>query len=127
MPSTPADLQYHPEHTWARREDGRVRVGITDYAQDELDTVVFVGLPELQTLVEHGRPFGEIESTKTVNDLIAPVGGTVVERNDALRGDPELVNRDPYGEGWMILVEAKAGEPEGLLSAEDYDQQTQSA
>lgn len=128
MPDTSQELRYHPEHTWARREDGRVTVGITDYAQDELDTVVFVDLPEPQTRVEYGQPFGEIESTKTVNDLVAPVSGTVVGRNEALQDDPELVNRDPYGDGWMILVEADdPAQLDGLLSAEDYDRQNESA
>ena len=126
MPDTPQELRYHPEHTWARREDGRITVGITNYAQDELDTVVFVDLPEPQTRVAYGQAFGEIESTKTVNDLVAPITGTVVERNDALRDDPELVNRDPYGAGWMILVEMDdPGQLDDLLSAEEYNRQSE--
>lgn len=128
MANTPEELRYHAEHAWARREDGRVRVGITDYEQDELDTVVFVDLPEPETRVQQGQPFGEIESTKTVRDLVAPVSGAVVERNEALQGDPELVNRDPYGQGWMIVVAPdEPGQLDGLLSARAYDEQTQSA
>lgn len=89
---------------------------------------MFVDLPDPQTRVEYGQPFGEIESTKTVNDLVAPLIGTVVGRNDALRDDPELVNRDPYGDGWMILVEADdPGQLDDLLSAEDYNRHTDSA
>lgn len=127
MPNTPQDLRYHPEHTWARPEDGRVRVGVTDYAQEQLDTVVYIDLPEVDSRVQQGQAFGEIESTKTINDLIAPVSGTVIERNEALQDDPELVNRDPYGQGWMILVEVNdAGQFDALLSGVDYDQQAQS-
>lgn len=123
MATTPEDVQYHPEHMWARREGTRARIGITDYAQDALSTVVYVDLPEAGTRVQQGQPCGEIESTKTVNDVVASVTGTVVERNDALRADPELVNRDPYGGGWMLLVQVD-GEPTGLLSARQYAEQT---
>jgi len=122
MAHHPDDLRYHAEHTWARTEqDGRARVGITDHAQDELDTVVYVDLPQPDSRVEQGQPFGEVESTKTVRDLIAPVSGTVVERNDALQDDPEQVNRDPYGQGWMILVDIDdPAQVDGLLSAQEY-------
>lgn len=99
MANTPEELHYHPEHAWARSEDGRVRVGVTDYAQDELDTVVFVDLPELQAGLQQGQPFGEIESTKTVKDLVSPVSGTVVERNETLQGDPERPLGARRGEG----------------------------
>jgi glycine cleavage system H protein len=121
--TTPEDIRYHPEHMWARLEGTRVRIGITDYAQDALSSAVYVDLPEPGTRVQQGQPCGEIESTKTISDLIASVTGTVVERNDALQGDPELVNRDPYGGGWMLLVELD-GEPTGLLSARQYAERT---
>ncbi|WP_370325829.1 glycine cleavage system protein GcvH [Euzebya sp.] len=122
MTTNPADLRYHAGHTWARTEDdGHVRVGITDHAQDELDTVVYVDLPQPDSRVEQGQPFGEIESTKTVRDLIAPVSGTVVARNDALQDDPERVNRDPYGQGWMILIDIDDPDQlDGLLTAQEY-------
>jgi glycine cleavage system H protein len=103
-----------------------VRVGITDYAQDELGTVVYVGLPKPGTHVEAASAFGEIESTKTVSDLIALLFGTVVARNDALAEDPELVNRDPYGEGWLVLIEPDdLGQLDGLLTPEQYRQRTE--
>jgi glycine cleavage system H protein len=105
----PDDPRYHPEHTWGKPHDsGRVRVGITDHAQDQLSTVVFVDLPDTGDDVEAGRPFGEIESTKTLSDLIAPVTGTVAVVNDAVADDPELVNRDPYGDGWLLEIDPRA-------------------
>ncbi len=118
----PDDLVYTREHEWARAEDGgRVRIGITDYAQDALGDVVYVDLPEAGTEVRQFEPFGEVESTKSVSDLYSAASGTVVERNAALEDSPELVNEDPYGDGWMILVQASdASELDGLLSAEAY-------
>jgi glycine cleavage system H protein len=122
VPKTREDVQYHPEHMWARLEGTRARIGITDFAQDALSVVVYVDLPQAGIRVQQGQPCGKIESTKTVIDLIASVTGTVVERNEALQGDPELVNRDPYG-GWMLLAEVD-GDPTGLLSAHQYAEQT---
>jgi len=118
----PDDLRYTEEHEWARTEgDGRVRVGITDYAQDALGDVVYVDIPETGTEVTGGRPFGEVESTKSVSDVYAPVSGTVIERNAQLEERPELVNSDPYGDGWMIAIEvADGGSLDGLLDAEAY-------
>ena len=121
----PADLKYTAEHEWVRAEGPRLVVGITDYAQHALGDVVYVDLPEAGTEVRQGEPFGEVESTKSVSDLYAPVSGAVVERNDALESRPELVNSDPYGEGWMVVIEV--ADPEvvaGLLSAEDYERIT---
>ena len=121
----PDDRRYHPEHTWAQPADGKLRVGITDHAQDELSTVVYVDLPDVGDEVEAGRPFGEIESTKTLSDLISPVSGTVTDVNSAVDGDPELVNRDPYGDGWLVVVDpADDGQLNALLTAEDYIAQT---
>ncbi|MCA1727064.1 MAG: glycine cleavage system protein GcvH [Actinobacteria bacterium] len=118
----PEELVYTREHEWAREEDGgRVRVGITDFAQDALGDVVYVDLPEAGSDVRAGEPFGEVESTKSVSDVYSPVGGTIGERNAALEDAPELVNEDPYGDGWMIVIEATdTSELEGLLSAEQY-------
>lgn len=102
----PEDLRYTKEHEWARLEDGRVRVGITDYAQDALGDVVYVDLPEVGTSLRANEPFGEVESTKSVSDVFSPVEGTVVERNALVDDRPELVNEQPYGDGWLVLVEA---------------------
>lgn len=117
----PEDLRYTEEHEWARAEGTRVTIGITDYAQDALGDVVYVDLPATGTRVEKGQPFGEVESTKSVSDLYAPLSGSVVERNEALESQPELVNSDPYGDGWMVIIEAEApSEVDALLSAGDY-------
>jgi glycine cleavage system H protein len=118
----PEELRYTEEHEWARIDGQRLTVGITDYAQDALGDVVYIDLPANGTRVEQGQPFGEVESTKSVSDLYAPVSGTIVERNESLESQPELVNSDPYGDGWMVVIEAD-GEPstEGLLSAAEYD------
>ncbi len=101
------DRRYTIEHEWALVEgDNRVKVGITDYAQDALGDVVFVELPEVGAEVTVGDGMAEVESTKSVADVYAPVGGTVVEVNEALANTPELVNRDPYGEGWFVVIES---------------------
>lgn len=106
--SYPEDLRYSSEHEWARLEgDDLVRVGITDYAQDQLGDVVYVDLPTPGAKVDRGQPFGEVESTKSVSDLYAPVSGTVEERNDELDDRPELVNQEPYDGGWMIAIRAE--------------------
>jgi glycine cleavage system H protein len=102
----PEDLKYTKEHEWARVEGKRVTVGITDFAQDALGDVVYVDVPEPGTEVRAGEPFGEVESTKSVSDVYAPVTGTVVDRNGALADSPQLVNQDPYRNGWMIVIEA---------------------
>lgn len=104
----PEDLRYTKEHEWARDEEGRWRVGITAYAQEALGDVVYVDLPAVGSTVTEGQPFGEVESTKSVSDLYAPVSGTIVERNGDLEDRPELVNADPYGDGWMVVIEASA-------------------
>jgi glycine cleavage system H protein len=117
----PEDVKYTEQHEWLRMEGGRARVGITDYAQDALGDVVYVDVPELGTEVRAGEPFGEVESTKSVSDVYAPVSGTVTERNAALAEAPELVNEDPYGQGWMIVIElSDQSEAEGLLDAASY-------
>ena len=107
MSDTPADLRYSQDHLWARRDagTGRVRVGITDFAQQSLGDVVDVTLPRLGDTVTAGQACGDIESTKSVNDLVAPVTGTVRARHEELADSPDLVNSDPYGEGWIFEVE----------------------
>jgi glycine cleavage system H protein len=117
----PEDLHYTKDHEWVRTEGDTVRVGVTDYAQDALGDIVFVTLPEPGTQVSAGETCGEVESTKSVSDLYAPVSGTVVERNDALDSSPELVNSDPYGDGWMLTIRPDdAGAADGLLDAAAY-------
>ncbi|HEX2090180.1 MAG TPA: glycine cleavage system protein GcvH [Actinomycetota bacterium] len=117
----PDDLKYTEQHEWARLDGNSVWVGITDFAQDALGDVVYVDIPEVGTEVRAGEPFGEVESTKSVSDVYAPVTGTVTARNDALVDSPELVNRDPYGDGWMVAIEASdASELERLLTASAY-------
>ena len=121
----PSELKYTEEHEWTSEDSGRIKVGITQYAQDALGDVVYVDLPATGTRVEKGQPFGEVESTKSVSDLYAPVSGTIVERNESLESNPELVNSDPYGEGWMVVIEADDPNAlDGLLSAEDYEKLT---
>lgn len=118
----PEDLRYTQDHEWvAPTGSGTVRVGITDYAQSQLGDVVHVQLPEEGESVTAGSPIGEVESTKSVSDVYAPIAGEVVARNDLLDDRPELVNSHPYGEGWMIEMKP-AGETEldGLMAAEDY-------
>lgn len=119
----PDDLGYTAEHEWVRLTDGTARVGITGYAQDALGDVVFVTLPDVGATVTAGQTCGEVESTKSVSDLYAPVSGTVTTRNDALDGSPELVNSDPYGEGWMFEVQLADGEAPQLLGADEYRDQ----
>ena len=122
----PDDLRYTKEHEWARSDGSRVTIGITQYAQDALGDVVYVDLPTSGTRVEKDQPFGEVESTKSVSDLYAPLTGVVVERNETLESSPELVNSDPYGAGWMVVIEADApDEVDSLMSAADYEALTQ--
>ncbi|CAN5457390.1 glycine cleavage system protein GcvH [soil metagenome] len=117
----PEDLRYTEEHEWVKADGNRVTVGITHYAQDALGDVVYVDLPATGTRVEEGQPFGEVESTKSVSDLFAPLSGSIVERNAALESNPELVNTDPYGEGWMVVLQVEdASAVEGMLTAEAY-------
>jgi glycine cleavage system H protein len=117
----PEDLRYTKEHEWARREGSRVRVGITDFAQDALGDVVYVDLPEVGAAVEAAAPFGEVESTKSVSDVYSPVSGTIAERNPLLDDRPDLVNEQPYGDGWLIVIEGAASEElDRLMDAGAY-------
>jgi glycine cleavage system H protein len=121
--ANPEDLKYTAEHEWVRAGDsGVMRIGITDYAQEQLGDIVYVHLPEVGETVEAGTAVGELESTKSVSDLFAPVSGTVAARNEALDANPELCNTDPYGEGWILEIEATdASAADGLMSAGDYE------
>jgi glycine cleavage system H protein len=120
--SVPTDLRYTRDHEWVRLEGDEATVGITQYAADQLGDIVFVELPEAGRVLEGARPFGVVESVKAVSDLFAPMAGEVVATNDALAGGPELVNSDPYGEGWMVRLRvADAGELDDLLSPDAYD------
>lgn len=122
--SYPEDLSYTPEHEWVRIDGDRARVGITSYAQDALGDIVYVTLPDDGATVTAGQTCGEVESTKSVSDIYAPVSGAVVARNEALDSSPELVNTDPYGEGWMFEVALEGGvPPQGLLTAQQYQAQ----
>jgi len=117
----PEDCRYSKDHEWARSEGGRVRVGITDFAQDALGDIVFVSLPAVGTTVATGDVIGEIESTKSVSELYAPVAGEVVAVNEALADAPERLNQDPYGEGWVCEVVASEPDPTmGLMDAAAY-------
>jgi glycine cleavage system H protein len=118
----PNELKYTTEHEWAAREEGnRVRVGITDFAQDALGDVVYVDIPEQGTEVRAGEAFGEVESTKSVSDIFSPVSGRIVERNAQLTDSPELVNQDPYGDGWMVAIDmTDPDELDDLMTADAY-------
>ena len=121
--SAPTDLRYTRDHEWVRIDGDEATVGITQYAADQLGDIVFVELPDVGRSLEAAKPFGVVESVKAVSDLFAPVAGEVTAANDALGGSPELVNSDPYGEGWMIVVRlADPSELAALLSPADYEQ-----
>lgn len=123
MADVPDDLKYTAEHEWVRGSEASatVRVGITDYAQEALGDVVYVSLPEVGGSVQKGDAVGEVESTKSVSDIYAPVSGTVSARNERLDENPELINSDPYGDGWMLEIEVTdQAEIDGLLDAAGY-------
>ena len=117
----PAELRYSKDHEWVRVEDDRIRIGITDYAQDALGDVVYVELPATGTEVTVNESFTEVESTKSVSDIYAPVSGRIAEVNDELADNPERINEDPYGDGWICIIEpSNPGELDALLDAEAY-------
>jgi glycine cleavage system H protein len=118
----PDDLYYSKEHVWLRVIGGRGKIGITDYAQQELGEIVFLGLPDENSLVEQGDVFGTLESSKTVADLYAPVSGEIVVANRDLEEEPTLINDDPYGNGWLVTMEIdEPSQLDDLLSAADYE------
>ena len=117
----PQDLRYSREHEWVRVEDGRARVGISDYAQDALGDVVYVELPDVGLNVLASASCCEVESTKSVSEVYAPVSGTIVEVNEGLGDSPEQINQDPYGDGWLFVIElSDAAELDGLIDAAAY-------
>jgi len=118
----PDDLRYARNHEWVRTDGSMVRMGISDYAQDALGDVVYVELPNVGTMVERGQAFSEVESTKSVSDVYAPVSGRIAEVNEALDANPELINSDPYGEGWFVVIEATdLSELDDLSNSADYE------
>lgn len=116
----PDDRKYTKEHEWAQERDGRIVIGITHHAQDQLGDIVFVGLPDPGTEVTAGQPLGEVESTKSVSDVYSPVSGTVLEKNGEAESNPEVINEDPYDKGWLVSVDAQEGALDGLMSASEY-------
>lgn len=116
----PEDLKYTKDHEWVRIDGASARVGITDYAQDALGDIVYVQLPQVGTALASGQTFGEIESTKSVNDVYAPFAATVLEVNAALADAPETLNKDPYGQGWICVLDASGVDASSLMSAEEY-------
>ena len=129
MSETPPDLKYIETHQWARAaDDGTATVGITDFAQDQLGDVVYVGVPEVGATVNGGEEAGVAESVKSASDVFSPVTGEVIEVNEALEDEPELVNEDPYGDGWLFKVRLKdLGELDGLMDATSYAAQVADA
>ena len=118
---TPTELRYSSDHEWVRVEDSLVRIGITDFAQDALGDVVYVELPEVGAQVAQNASFAEVESTKSVSDIFAPVSGEIAEVNDALEDQPELVNEDPYGDGWICIIQVNSlDELDALMDADGY-------
>jgi len=123
MTDIPDDLIYSEGHEWGKVEDGKIKYGITDYAQSELGDIVYVEMPEEGEEVEKGDMLGVIESVKAVSDLYAPVSGTIKEVNKKLESDPELLNEDPFGEGWIAVIEfSDKSQVEGLMSPEEYEE-----
>ena len=118
--SLPANLRYTSDHEWVSGDGPRVRVGITDYAQDALGDIVFIQVPDIGAEVELHQGIGEIESTKSVNDVYSPISGRVTEVNAALAATPELLNTDPYGDGWICVIEASNIDESALMSAAEY-------
>jgi glycine cleavage system H protein len=119
---TPSDLRYSSDHEWARVDDTQVRVGITDYAQDALGDVVFVDLPKMGTDISVGAVIGEVESTKSVSEIYAPVSGTISAVNESLKTSPEIVNSDPYGDGWICeITTSSTSDYDALLDAAAYE------
>ena len=118
----PADLRYHKEHEWVRVKGKQATVGISDFAQDALGDIVFIDLPKVGATVKAGQQIGEIESTKTTSTLYTPVSGTLVHVNGELKDHPELVNSDPYGKGWMVVIDlSDTGEVDKLMAAAQYE------
>lgn len=118
----PEDLKYHKEHTWAKVSGKKATIGITDYAQESLGDIVYIDLPEVEATVEAGTEMAEIESTKATSSVIAPMSGTVIEVNEKLADSPETINEEPYGKGWIAIIELDdPSEADDLMDLGDYD------
>lgn len=118
----PEDLRYHKEHSWVRVSGKKATIGITDYAQDALGDIVYIDLPEVDTEIEKNSEFSEIESTKATSSVVAPVSGTILEVNEDLDESPEIINEDPYGKGWIAVVEmSDPSEIDDLFDSSDYE------
>jgi glycine cleavage system H protein len=118
----PADLRYHQEHEWARIKGTQATVGISHFAQDALGDIVFIDLPKVGAVVQAGQQIGEVESTKTTSTIYTPISGTIVKVNADLKDHPEVINSDPYGQGWMVVIElSNAGEVDKLMNAAQYE------
>ena len=118
----PADLRYHEEHEWTRLKGAHATVGISNFAHDALGDIVFIDLPKAGASVKAGQQIGEIESTKTTSTLYTPISGTIVQVNAELKDHPEVVNTDPYGKGWMVVIDlSNAGEVDKLMTAAQYE------
>ncbi len=118
----PSDLRYHQEHEWVRLDGKRATVGISDFAQDALGDIVFLDLPKVGVIVKVGQQIGEVESTKTTSTIYTPVSGTVTQINNDLKDHPEIVNSDPYGKGWIAIIDlTDATEVEQLMTASQYE------
>jgi glycine cleavage system H protein len=118
----PDDIKYHREHAWVRAEGSKATVGITDYAQQQLGDIVYVDLPEAETEVDADSELSEIESTKATSPVVSPVSGTVVEANDDLADSPEIINEDPYGNGWLVVIEmGDPSELNDLMTKDEYE------
>lgn len=123
---SPSDRRYTREHEWARLDSDLITIGITDFAQHQLGDVVYVELPKVGAALTAGRPFGVVESVKAASDIFSPIGGQVVEVNGALDANPDIVNKDPFGEGWMVKARPSGPDQlDTLMSAEDYDRFTE--
>lgn len=121
----PEDLRYTSDHEWVAPGSGGLKVGITHFAQDALGDIVYVQLPDEGTVVDAGQSLGEVESTKSVSEIYAPISGTVTARNEKLNDEPELINSDPYGEGWLVTIEpSDVSDVDGLLDANGYRELT---
>lgn len=118
----PADLRYHQEHEWARIKGTQATVGISHFAQDALGDIVFIDLPKVGSAVQAGQQIGEVESTKTTSTIYTPISGTIVKVNADLKDHPEVINSDPYGQGWMVVIDlSNAGEVDKLMNAAQYE------
>jgi glycine cleavage system H protein len=121
----PEKLLYTKEHEWVKKEDGQVTIGITDFAQSQLGDIIFLELPEVGQKIVSGEPFGEIEAVKTVSELYAPINGTIIEINEDLEDNPDNINQDCYGSGWIIKVELDGAlDKDNLLNHKDYGSMT---